>query len=88
MRNAVDWLSVGVLPGDPLQWLALSPHVLGRVPKLQWVIDWARHHASTPRATTWASVPGFHAWELECVVACLTLLAPRCVSARVCVCVT
>ena len=85
LRNVVDWLTVDVPPGDPLQWLALSAHVLCRVPKLPWAIDWAKHHASTPRIATWASVRGFSAWELECVIACLTLLAPRCVSARVCV---
>ena len=84
MKNVVDWLTVDdVLPGDPLQWLALSAHVLGRVPKLPWVIDWVKHHASTPRIATWASVHGFSAWEPECVLARLTLRAPRCVSARV-----
>ena len=31
LRNVADWLSVDVLPGDPL-----APHVLGRVPKLKW----------------------------------------------------
>ena len=69
-----------------MQWLALSPHVLRRVPKLQWVIDWARHHASTPRVATWASARGFNAWELGCVIACLTLLAPRC--PLVCACLS
>ena len=87
LRNVVDWLTVDVPPGDPLQWLALSTHVLCRVPKLPWVIDWAKHHTSTPRIATWASARSFNAWGLECVIACLTLLAPRCVSARVCVCV-
>ena len=86
LRNVVDWLSVDVPPGDPLQWLALSPHVLGRVPKLQWVIYWAKHHASTPRIATWASARGFNAWELDCVIACLTLLAPRC--PLVCACLS
>ena len=85
LRNAVDWLTVDVPPGGPLQWLALSTHVLCRVPKLPWVIDWVNHHASTPRIATWASVRSFNAWELECVVVCLTLLPPRCASARVCV---
>ena len=69
-----------------MQWLALSPHALRRVPKLQWVIDWARHHASTPRVATWASVRGFNAWELGCVIVCLALCAPRC--PLVCVCLS
>ena len=84
--NVVDWLSVDVLPGHPLQWLALSPHGLGRVPKLQWVTDWARRHASTPRVATWASARGFNAWELDCVIACLILRAPLC--PRVCACLS
>ena len=74
-----------------MQWLALSPHVLGRVPKLQWAIDWAEHRASTPRVATWASARGFNAWELDCVIVCLTLLVPRCplvcACPSVCVCV-
>ena len=75
-----------VLPGDPLQWLALSAHVLGRVPKLPWVIDWAKHHARTPRIATWASVRSFNAWELECVIARLSFTcAALCLSACVCV---
>ena len=61
-----------------MQWLALSPHALRRVPKLQWAIDWAKHQASTPRVATWASARGFNAWELDCAIACLTLLALRC----------
>ena len=69
-----------------MHWLALSPHVLGRVPKLPWVIVWAKHHASTPRIATWASVRGFNAWELGCVSAWLTLLAPRC--PLVCACLS
>ena len=75
-----------VLPGDPLQWLALSPHVLSRVPKLLWVMESAKHHASTARVATWAAARGFNAWELECVIACLTLLAPRC--PLVCACLS
>ena len=54
-----------------MQWLALSLHVLGRVPKLQWVIPWAQHHASSPAVSTRAAVRGFNAWELACVIACL-----------------
>ena len=69
-----------------MQRLALSHHVLGRVPKLQWVIDRAKHHARTPRIATWASVRGFNAWELDCAIACLTLLAPRC--PLVCACLS
>ena len=86
MRNVVDWVSVDALPADPLQWLALSPHVLRRVPKLQWIIEWTKRQATTPWVATWASVRGFNAWELECVIACLTLLAPRC--PRVCACLS
>ena len=56
MKNVADWLNLDVLPRDPLQWLALSPHVLRRVPKLQWAIEWTKHQATTPRVATWASV--------------------------------
>ena len=38
----VDWLSLELRPEDPLQWLALSPHVLGRVPDLPFVIKLAQ----------------------------------------------
>ena len=62
LKNVVDWLSLDVPPGDPLQWLALSPHVLGRVPKLQRAIAWAQRHASQPKIATWAAFRGFIAW--------------------------
>ena len=64
----VDWLNLEARPGGPLQWLALSPHVLGRVPHLQWAIASAQHHAS-PARVTWAAVRGFNAWDLSCVAA-------------------
>ena len=41
LKNVVDWLNLEIRPGDPLQWLALSSHVLGRVPELPYVIKLA-----------------------------------------------
>ena len=67
----VYWRSLETWPGDPLLWLALSPHVQGRVPELQRVIQLAWDHACSAGMSTWAAARGITAWELGCVVACL-----------------
>ena len=69
LNNVVDWLSLEVRPGDPLQWLALSPHVLGRVPELPWATQVAQHHAASATVSTWAAARGFNAWDLSCGIA-------------------
>ena len=82
MKNVVDWLNLDVRPGDPLKWLALSPHVLGRVPHLLWVISTAEHHAAKAKVSAWAEARGFNAWDLACVIACISIcvrrVAPQC----------
>ena len=90
LKNVVDWLSLDVRPGGPLKWLALSPHVLGRVPHLLWVVSTAEHHAAKANVSAWAEARGFNAWDLACVIACLEitqkknqyLCAPRCPPVR------
>ena len=77
MKNVVDWLSLDVRPGDPLKWLALSPHVLGRVPHLLWVIRTAEHHAAKANVSAWAEARGFNAWDLACVIACLEIIKKK-----------
>ena len=74
LKNVVDWLSLDVRPGDPLKWLSLSPHVLGRVPHLLWVINTAQCHAASAKVATWAEARGFNAWDLGCLVACLEII--------------
>ena len=69
LTNVVYWRNLEVRPGGPLQWLALSPHVLGRVPELPRVIQVAQHHAASAKVSTWAAARGFNAWGLSCVIA-------------------
>ena len=83
LKNVVDWLSLDVRPGDPLKWLSLSPHVLGRVPHLLWVINTAQCHAASAKVATWAEARGFNAWDLGCLVACLEIKKSR---ITICVC--
>ena len=84
LKNVVDWLSLDVRPGDPLKWLSLSPHVLGRVPHLLWVMNTAECHAASAKVTTWAEARGFNAWDLGCLVACLEIIKTRTESLFVC----
>ena len=71
MVNRIYWRNLEIPQGDPLHWIALHPHVQGRVPELQRLIQVAVHHAGVAEISKWAADRGLTAWDLRCVIACL-----------------